>query len=129
MLAQRLSVPAPQASKGLCQASGAILRPSPRAFSSSSSSARGLSASVCAPAAPASRRQFLAASGVLSASVGRGSAVVMSAAASASSQDLLIVGPGVLGSYLGVLWKQAFPGATVTAQTNTTNSHDRWGGF
>lgn len=55
--------------------------------------------------------------------------MVMSAAASASSQDLLIVGPGVLGSYLGVLWKQAFPGATVTAQTNTTNSHDRWGGF
>lgn len=46
-------------------------------------------------------------------------------AAAASSQDLLIVGPGVLGSYLGVLWKEAFPGATVTAQTNTTNSHDR----
>jgi hypothetical protein len=37
------------------------------------------------------------------------------------------VGPGVLGSYLGVLWKEAFPGSTVTAQTNTTNSHDRCG--
>jgi hypothetical protein len=49
-------------------------------------------------------------------------------AASASAHDLLIVGPGVLGSYLGVLWKEAFPGCTVTAQTNTTNSHDRWAG-
>jgi len=46
-------------------------------------------------------------------------------AATASSQDLLIVGPGVLGSYLGVLWKEAFPGSTVTAQTNTENSHQR----
>lgn len=46
-------------------------------------------------------------------------------AVQASSQDLLVVGPGVLGSYLGVLWKEAFPGSTVTAQTNTENSHAR----
>jgi hypothetical protein len=41
------------------------------------------------------------------------------------ARDLLIVGPGVLGSYLGVLWREAFPDATVTAQTNTENNHDK----
>jgi hypothetical protein len=46
--------------------------------------------------------------------------------ASASSQDLLIVGPGVLGSYLGKLWKEQHPGATVTGQTNSTANHERW---
>lgn len=127
MLAQRLSA-APQASKSFCYASGSHIISSPRPFSSanrSGSSAKGLLASTgtSAAAAAASRRQFLAASGALSASVGRGASVVMAAAA--SSQDLLIVGPGVLGSYLGVLWKEAYPNCTVTAQTNTTNSHGR----
>ncbi|KAG1672215.1 hypothetical protein FOA52_002916 [Chlamydomonas sp. UWO 241] len=42
-----------------------------------------------------------------------------------SSQDLLVVGPGVLGGYLGKLWKEAHPGATVVGMTNTTTSHGR----
>jgi hypothetical protein len=37
--------------------------------------------------------------------------------------DLLIIGPGVLGAYLGVLWKAARPGAAVVAQTNTAARH------
>lgn len=47
-------------------------------------------------------------------------------AAQSSSKDLLIVGPGVLGSYLGTLWKQEFPDSTVTAQTNTASNHERY---
>ena len=43
--------------------------------------------------------------------------------ASPSPDDLLIVGPGVLGAYLGVLWKAAHPGAAVVAQTNTPARH------
>lgn len=42
-----------------------------------------------------------------------------------SSHDLLVVGPGVLGSYLGKLWLDEHPGATVVGQTNSTTSHDR----
>jgi hypothetical protein len=45
--------------------------------------------------------------------------------ATAGSHDLLIVGPGVLGSFMGTLWKQQYPDATVTAQTNTESNHDR----
>ena len=48
-----------------------------------------------------------------------------SSAKSPSSEDLLIVGPGVLGSLLGKLWLDDHPGATVVGQTNTTNSHDK----
>lgn len=55
----------------------------------------------------------------------RRASIVAMAAAGASSHDLLIVGPGVLGSYAGKLWKESFPDATVVAQTNTTGSHDR----
>jgi len=40
-----------------------------------------------------------------------------------SPDDLLIVGPGVLGAYLGLLWKAAHPGASVVAQTNTPARH------
>lgn len=47
-------------------------------------------------------------------------------AAGASGKDLLIVGPGVLGSYVGRLWLDTFPGSTVIGQTNTTASHERW---
>lgn len=46
-------------------------------------------------------------------------------AAVAGSHDLLIVGPGVLGSFMGTLWKQQHPDATVTAQTNTESNHER----
>ena len=46
-------------------------------------------------------------------------------AAGATCRDLLVVGPGVLGSFVGRLWLEAFPGSTVVGQTNTTSSHDR----
>lgn len=42
-----------------------------------------------------------------------------------SSYDLLVVGPGVLGSFVGKLWLKDHPGVTVVGQTNTTNSHDK----
>ncbi len=45
--------------------------------------------------------------------------------AQASSSDLLVVGPGVLGSYLGKRWLDGHQGAQVVGQTNTENSHDR----
>ena len=56
------------------------------------------------------------------------SAVVMAASAgeaSTSNHDLLVVGPGVLGGYMGKLWKEAFPSSAVTGLTNTTNNHER----
>lgn len=54
--------------------------------------------------------------------------VAYAASASAkapSSSDLLIVGPGVLGSYLGKLWLEQHPGAAVVGQTNSAANHDR----
>ena len=42
-----------------------------------------------------------------------------------SGQDLLVVGPGVLGSYVGILWQKQHPSATVVGQTNSTANHDR----
>lgn len=42
------------------------------------------------------------------------------------AEDLLIVGPGVLGSYAGMLWQQHHPAATVTGQTNSTTNHKRY---
>ncbi|KAI3433574.1 hypothetical protein D9Q98_003385 [Chlorella vulgaris] len=55
-------------------------------------------------------------------------ASVMAAAASnggsvASSDRLLIVGPGVLGSYLGKLWMDEKGAGTVVGQTNSTTNH------
>ena len=68
----------------------------------------------------------------------RASSVAASASASANSatesptipstpsgDDLLIVGPGVLGSYLGLLWKTKHPHANVVGQTNTKTSHEK----
>ena len=49
-----------------------------------------------------------------------------SAQAQPSGQDLLVVGPGVLGSYVGIIWQHTHPGATVTGQTNSTTNHDRY---
>jgi hypothetical protein len=46
--------------------------------------------------------------------------------ASAASGDLLVVGPGVLGGYLGKLWADGKLGS-VTGQTNTTTNHPRFG--
>lgn len=49
-----------------------------------------------------------------------------SAQAQPSGQDLLVVGPGVLGSYVGILWQKQHPSATVVGQTNSTANHDRY---
>jgi hypothetical protein len=46
-----------------------------------------------------------------------------SAAPTSSSSRLLIVGPGVLGSYLGKLWLDENGQGTVVGQTNSTNNH------
>ncbi|KAK9902760.1 hypothetical protein WJX75_005123 [Coccomyxa subellipsoidea] len=43
----------------------------------------------------------------------------------ACPKNLLIVGPGVLGSYLGKLWLERYPAARVVGQTNSDASHDR----
>ena len=50
-------------------------------------------------------------------------AAMASAAAGPESQQLLVVGPGVLGSYLGKLWLDAAGPGTVTGQTNSTANH------
>jgi hypothetical protein len=54
-----------------------------------------------------------------------GSSAGAGAAKAPSSNDLLVVGPGVLGSYLGKLWLEQYPGATVVGQTNSEANHDR----
>eukprot|EP00891_Asterochloris_glomerata_P002053 jgi/Astpho2/2053/Aster-00549 len=43
----------------------------------------------------------------------------------AQDSSLLVVGPGVLGSYAGILWQQQHPGARVIGQTNSQSNHDR----
>ena len=43
--------------------------------------------------------------------------------AAPSGDQLLIVGPGVLGSYLGSLWLEANGPGTVVGQTNSTTNH------
>lgn len=93
---------------------------------------------VAKPALLPARNAFAAASPALAAAQkatlrssalyqrhSRARAAVMASAVSASSQDLLIVGPGVLGSYLGKLWKDQYPNAAVTGQTNSATNHDR----
>ena len=40
-----------------------------------------------------------------------------------SSNRLLIVGPGVLGSYAGKLWLDVHGEGSVVGQTNSTNNH------
>lgn len=40
-----------------------------------------------------------------------------------SSNRLLIVGPGVLGSYLGKLWVDSNGAGSAVGQTNSTNNH------
>ena len=49
----------------------------------------------------------------------------MAALPAHSPHDLLVVGPGVLGGYLGKLWKDAHPDSSVVGLTNTANNHDR----
>lgn len=39
--------------------------------------------------------------------------------------DLLIVGPGVLGSLIGKLWQEQHVDAEVVGQTNTETNHER----
>eukprot|EP00798_Chlamydomonas_sp_ICE-L_P020479 gene20478-27268_t len=49
--------------------------------------------------------------------------------AAPSSKDLLVVGPGVLGGYLGKIWKEEHPGSSVTGLTNTDANHARLKNF
>lgn len=46
-------------------------------------------------------------------------------AGSPSNLDLLVVGPGVLGSVLGRDWLASVQGGTATGLTNTDRSHER----
>lgn len=46
-----------------------------------------------------------------------------SGGAGPSSSRLLIVGPGVLGSYLGKLWVDSNGAGSAVGQTNSTNNH------
>jgi len=46
-----------------------------------------------------------------------------------SSKQLLIVGPGVLGSHLGSLWLDDFGAGSVVGQTKTTNNHEALSGL
>lgn len=39
---------------------------------------------------------------------------------------LLVIGPGVLGAYLGKLWGEEHTGALVTGHTNTAANHHRF---
>ncbi|KAK9802050.1 hypothetical protein WJX73_006937 [Symbiochloris irregularis] len=48
-----------------------------------------------------------------------------SPAAPLSLTAVLIVGPGVLGAYLGKLWAEEHPEAVVVGQTNTSKNHSR----
>mmetsp|Transcript_36403 Transcript_36403/g.102832 ORF Transcript_36403/g.102832 Transcript_36403/m.102832 type:complete len:364 (-) Transcript_36403:68-1159(-) len=40
-----------------------------------------------------------------------------------AADDLLVIGPGVLGSYAGKLWLESHPGCKVAGQTNTETNH------
>lgn len=71
----------------------------------------------------ATRREVLLATAAASA---MGTQPITTTSGKLDTHDLLIVGPGVLGSYLGAQWKGAHAGATVVAQTNTTNNHPRY---
>jgi prephenate dehydrogenase len=45
--------------------------------------------------------------------------------AASTPDDLLVVGPGVLGGLVAARWREAHPDAAVVGQTNTTASHAR----
>ncbi|GAQ92467.1 hypothetical protein KFL_010200030 [Klebsormidium nitens] len=61
----------------------------------------------------------------------RASAPVAAASANGSHslevrhKDLLVVGPGVLGTLIAQQWFKSHPDAAVVGQTNTTNAHER----
>ncbi|WPT12046.1 hypothetical protein PSENEW3n2_00003704 [Picochlorum sp. SENEW3] len=56
--------------------------------------------------------------------IAQASAQDSSAQGSSNTNELLIVGPGVLGSYLGKLWLDTHGAGTVVGQTNTTTNHE-----
>ncbi|KXG32499.1 uncharacterized protein LOC8075362 [Sorghum bicolor] len=60
-----------------------------------------------------------------SSSIGipRDAAVSSLSPESVSNNDLLIVGPGVLGRIVAEMWKQEYPGCKVCGQTATTDHH------
>jgi len=79
-------------------------------------------------ASPVANRVAAAASSAAASPAAAATAAAATAAAAAprsSSRRLLIVGPGVLGANAGRLWRAAFPGAEVVAQTNTDERHAR----
>ncbi|PWZ11663.1 hypothetical protein Zm00014a_040358 [Zea mays] len=67
----------------------------------------------------------------MSAAADSSSSIVVSGDAAVSSlspesiehNDLLIVGPGVLGRIVAEMWKQEYPGCKVYGQTATTDHH------
>ena len=73
------------------------------------------STSALSPRALASSRRL-----ALASSSAAGSRAPTS---SAQAKDLLVVGPGVLGTKICQQWLQKFPGAVVVGQTNTDASH------
>ncbi|GIL82117.1 hypothetical protein Vretimale_7121 [Volvox reticuliferus] len=79
-----------------------FLQPSKRA---SSSITRDVMASVTTPAASSSSSSPVA--------------------GSPANLDLLVVGPGVLGSVLAKGWLETVPGSTATGLTNSDRSHER----
>ncbi|GLC39271.1 hypothetical protein PLESTB_001649100 [Pleodorina starrii] len=82
-----------------------FLHPSNRAMSSPVSAARDVSAGA----------------GPAASSPSASSPV----AGSPANLDLLVVGPGVLGSVLAKDWLESVPGSTATGLTNSDKSHDR----
>lgn len=73
---------------------------------------------AAAPRVTGQARLIISALGVM----GR-PAVAAAATGTPSSSTLLVVGPGVLGSYLGKLWVDEHGTGSVVGQTNTTTSH------
>jgi nucleoside-diphosphate-sugar epimerase len=82
--------------------------------------AAAATASAAAGPAPRPARRAAAASTASSAS-----ASAASPSAPAPGERLLVVGPGVLGSYLAKLWLAAAGPGTVVGQTNTEAAHAR----
>ena len=98
-------------------------RPAQNRFSSRPTPSPAALRPTVAPAA--ARRSILLSSPVLPRMAATAAAAAAASAGAPTSHDLLVVGPGVLGSFLGKLWKEAYPSSSVVGLTNTTNNHAR----
>ncbi|KXZ56139.1 hypothetical protein GPECTOR_1g118 [Gonium pectorale] len=94
-------------SRRTAAAAFALLQPTAQSLSCSGLAAAGPVRNVMAAAAP---------------SAAGASAIP---AGSPANLDLLVVGPGVLGSVLAKNWLASVPGSTATGLTNTDRSHER----